>query len=117
MNAIMLLVNAFLPLALTELQALTGLSPNIATLIQGIDAAGTQFLTLYKSGQGNTVTATSILTAVQAAITILQSQKEIDPKALAISSALAKMIQAGIDANNNLTEVDPNALQPIQPLQ
>lgn len=116
MNTILLLIQGLFPIALTELQSIAGLPPTTVTLISGIEQAATTFLTLFKAGKGNTVTATSILAAITASLQILQTQTNLDPKALAIISALAKAIQAGIDANANLTEVDPTLLQPIAPI-
>jgi hypothetical protein len=111
-----MLITALEPLALQELQALTGLSPQVATLVTGITAALNVFLSLFKGGKGNTATAASILAALQASVEALQAQTNVDPKALAMTLAILKAIQAGITANANLTTVDPDALQPIQPI-
>ncbi len=116
LTGIQTLVTALEPLALQELQALTGLSPQTAALVTGITGAINIFSTLVKAGKGNTVTAASILAALQASVGVLQTQTTLDPKALAITSAFLKAIQAGIDANAELTTVDPNVLQPIEPL-
>lgn len=116
MNGILILITALAPLALQELQSLAGLSPQTAGLVQGIIGAVNVFSTLFKSGKGNTVTAGSVLAALQASVAILQTQTDVDPKALAITNAFLKAIQAGIDANAELTTVDPDALQPIAPI-
>lgn len=117
MNGILALISALAPLALSELESLAGLSPDNAQLVTGIIGAIQTFVGLFKGGSANTVTVNSVLTALEASIGVLQAQtaNKVDPKALAITSAFIKAIQAGIAANNSLTTVDPNALQPITP--
>ncbi len=117
MNGILTLITALAPLALQELQSLAGLSPQTSGLVQGIIDAINVFSILFKNGKGNTATTASILAALQASIAVLQSQTNVDPKALAITNAFLKAIQAGIDANAELTSVDPTVLQSITPLQ
>jgi hypothetical protein len=116
MNPIFAIISALLPIVTTELQQFKVISPTTGALITGIEGAAAAFDTTLTSAVGSsTVTATSLLAAISAAVTVLQTQTGISPTALVLVAALDKAITAGLAATA-ITSVDPSQLQPIAPL-
>ena len=116
MNPIFTIVSGILPIAIQELEQFKVISPQVGTLITGIEGAGAAAVQALSSGpSGNvSVTATSLLAAISAAIQVLQTQTGLSPTALAIIAALDSAIAAGLAATN-ITSVDPTKLQPVTP--
>jgi hypothetical protein len=116
MNVIFLFINAFLPLVLSELQQYKVISPETSTLITGIEGAASSFDSMVKDSTTNTVTVTSLLTAILSAVDILQAQTPLNAKTLAIIAAFTKAANAGFAAAAAVTTVDPDALKPYVPM-
>ena len=112
MTLIMTLISALLPVVVGALQKVTGLSPATVSLIDGIGAAGaTLTSTLTSSPQ----TSTSVLAALGATITVLQSELAGNagaPTALIYLSAFEQAVGAGVTAAN-ITAVVPASLEPV----
>jgi hypothetical protein len=117
MGSILSIVGALLPFAIPEPQQFKVLSPQLGSLITGIEGAAQAFLTEFTGASKATpsVTAIALLSSISAAIAVLQTQTSINPSALKITSALATAIQAGIVASA-VTAVDPSKLSPITPV-
>jgi len=111
MNPIFLIISALLPIVTTELQQFKVISPQVGSLITGIEAAATAAGTELTSGTPS-ITATSLLAAISAALSVLQTQTTISPNVLAIIAAFDAALQAGLAATK-ITVVDPTKLQPI----
>lgn len=113
MNPILLIISAILPIVTTKLTQFKVISPTTASLINGIEGAATAFGTEV-TANGSSVTATSLLAALNAALTVLQQQPGITSNALVLIAALTSAIQAGLTATA-ITAVDPTALAPVTP--
>lgn len=113
MNPILLIVSALFPIVTAELQQFKVISPTTGALIDGIEGAATAFGTEV-TANGSSVTATSLLAALNAALMVLQKQTGLSPDVLASIAALTQAIQAGLAATT-ITAVDPTALAPITP--
>lgn len=114
MNPLFAIISALASLTVTELEQFNTISPTTGALVTGINGAIDVFVNTFKGGT-NTPTAASILSAINASVTVLQNQTNIDPKALTITQAFLKAAQAGLDASN-VTIVDPSQLKPIEPV-
>lgn len=115
-TSIFAIIGALLPFALSELQQFKVISPQIASLITAIEGSAASFTSGITTSNGAAnITATSLLSAISAAVTVLQSQTTIPPATLAIIQAVDSAIQAGLAARN-ITSVDPTALKPISPI-
>ena len=111
MNPILTIIAALLPIVTAELAQFKVISPTTGALITGIEGAATAFATEL-TANGTSVNATSLLSALQAALTVLQTLPNVDSKALVLIAALTSAIQAGLTATN-ITAINPTALQPI----
>lgn len=117
MNTIFTLIGALLPILTSTLESYKAITPSVAGIITGIEGAIAAFVTeITGSGATSTptITAISLLSAIQAAVSILQTQTTISPASLVIITAVDTAISAGIAAAN-ITSVDPSKLQPITP--
>lgn len=114
MTGIFLLINALLPLLVSTLQNYKIISPALGNLINGIEGAASAAGTALESssGTGVSITATTLLAAINAAVQVLQSQTTIKPTDLLIIAAFDSAVQAGLAASK-ITTVDPTQLQPV----
>lgn len=115
MGSILLIINALFPFVVDELQQYKVVSGPTGDLISGIERAASSFATEVTSASSGTtlsVTATSLLAAVAAAVQVLQASTTISPKTLSIIAAFNSAIAAGVAASS-ITVVDPTALKPI----
>ena len=116
MSGIFLLISALLPIVTSTLQNYKVISPAIGSLINGIEGAASAATSALTSSTGTpSITATSLLAAINAALAVLQTQTTINPTDLLIIKAFDTAIQAGLAASQ-ITEVDPTKLQPIEPV-
>ena len=109
---ILMLVSSLLPVVVTELQKLTGLSPAMGSLIDGLGTAATGLATTLTSSPA---TAPSVLAALQATITVLQTQLAGNAQGtdiLIYLGAFDEAVQAGFAASK-ITSVNPAALVPL----
>jgi hypothetical protein len=114
MTLILTLISSLLPIVLSEIQKLSGLSPSLVTLIEGLTSAGT---TLASTLASQPATAPSILAAFAATITVLQTElagNQGATTALIYLGAFDAAVQAGLAASK-ITVVDPAALEPVTP--
>ena len=118
MSSILLIISALLPILTSTLQSYKAISPTTGNLITGIEAAIAAVVSEFSTA-GSTatpsITATSLLTAIQAAVSVLQTQTTISPKDLIIIAAVDSAIQAGLAASQ-ITSVNPSTLAPITPV-
>jgi hypothetical protein len=116
LTGVFLLINALLPLLVSTLQNYKAISPGVGSLITGIEGAVSAAVTaLEGSGSTPSVTATSLLAAIQAAVAVLQSQTTINPTDLLIIQAFNSAVSAGLSASK-ITSVDSTQLQPVTPV-
>jgi hypothetical protein len=114
MTLILTLISSLLPIVLTEIQKITGLSPSLITLIEGLTSAGT---TLVGTVTSQPATAPSILAAFAATITVLQTELAGNAgatTALIYLGAFDAAVQAGLAASK-ITSVEPAQLTPVVP--
>lgn len=119
MSSIFLIISALLPILTETLQGAKVISPSISSLITGIEQAASAVVTAFSAPGATatpTVTVTTLLGAISAALQVLQTQTQIDPATLLIIAAVDSAIQAGITSVSQITSVDPTKLQPIQPV-
>ena len=113
MTLILSLISSLLPVVVAALQKVTGLSPSLATLIESLGSAGaTLGATLTASPQ----TASSILAAFSATITVIQQELTGNTgatTALIYLGAFEAAVAAGLAASK-ITSVDPTQIQPVQ---
>lgn len=114
MSSIFLIISAILPIVTNVLQSYKTISPGLASLITGIEGAAQALVTeLTNPATGQlSVTASSLLSAIAAALSILQTQKVLTPTDSLIATAFVSAAQAGLAASS-VTVVDPAALKPI----
>ena len=118
MSSIFLIISALLPILTSTLQNLKVISPSSGGLITGIEGAAAvviQELTTPGATATPSITVTSLLTAISAALQVLQTETTISPTTLLIIAAVDSAIQAGLTAVSQITSVDPTKLQPITP--
>ena len=109
---ILTLISSLLPIVVTELQNLTGLSPAVGTLIDGLGTAATGLATTLTSSPA---TAPAVLTALGATMTVLQTELAGNGQAtnaLIYLGAFDAAVQAGLAASK-ITAVDPTLLAPV----
>lgn len=114
MNSILMIISALLPVVVNALEGFKTISPTVGNLITSIGSAGTAFATEVTS---NSVSATTILAAIGAAVTVLQQELTGQPgtaSVLLYVAALNSAIQAGLAATT-ITSVNPAALTPVTP--
>lgn len=114
MNLILILVSSLLPVVVSELQKLTGLSSTTASLIDGLGQAATG---LASSLTSSPTTAASVLAALGATVSVLQTELQGNSgatTALLYLGAADAAVQAGLTASK-ITSVDPSALVPVTP--
>src|SRR5277367_4308978 len=99
MSAIFLIISALLPILTNALQSAKTISPSVSGLITGIEGAASAVVTaLTGSGATETpsVTVTTLLSAISAALQVLQTETNISPTTLLIIAAVDSAIQAGL---------------------
>ena len=113
-SIILMLVSSLLPVIVTELQKLTGLSPAVGNLIDGLGTAATGLASTLTSSPS---TAPAVLAALGATITVLQGELDGNEQAtnvLIYLGAFDEAVQAGLTASK-ITAVDPAQLNPVVP--
>jgi len=114
MNSIFLIISALLPILTSTLESSKTITPEIGSLITGIEAAAADLIAEIKGG-GTSVTATSLLAAISSALSVLQTQTTLNPEALIIANSFVSAAQAGLAASN-IAAVDPTKLAPVTPV-
>jgi hypothetical protein len=116
LTGVFLLINALLPLLVSTLQNYKAISPGVGSLITGIEGAVSAAVSAIEgSGSTPSITATSLLSAIQAALAVLQTQTKISPGDLLVISAFTAAVQAGLAASK-IAVVDPTQLEPVTPV-
>lgn len=116
MGSILAIISALLPVVVNALESFKTISPTIGNLITSVSSAGTVFATEV-AANGSSVTATTVLAAIGAAVTVLQQELVNQSGTTAVLlyvAALDAAIQAGVSATS-ITSVDPTKLVPVIP--